>query len=99
MSDIDLNKNIKPVLALVIVVFGLGYFYMCSIRNIKPDPQILIAMVSIVSGATGYYFGSSSSSSKKDDIIADAQAKPLATNVDTMNVAQPTDDKPDQHER
>lgn len=72
MKSTWLNDNIKPILALVIVVLGFGYFYMCSIRNIKPDPQILIAMVAAVSGATGYYFGSSSGSSKKDDTISSA---------------------------
>lgn len=86
MSNFDLNKIIKPLLALIIVVFGLGYFYMCSIRNIKPDPQILIAMVSIVSGATGYYFGSSSGSAKKDDTMADTISNPIVTNAENVTV-------------
>lgn len=79
MKTTWLNDNIKPILALVIVILGFGYFYMCSIRDIKPDPQILIAMVAAVSGATGYYFGSSSGSSKKDDTIADAVNIPTVT--------------------
>lgn len=78
-----LNDNIKPILALVIVILGFGYFYMCSIRDIKPDPQILIAMVAAVSGATGYYFGSSSGSAKKDDA--------LTTNANTPTVLQTGD--------
>lgn len=69
-----LSDNIKSVLAIIVVVFGFGYFYMCSIRNIKPDPQILIAMVASVSGVMGYYYGSSSSSSKKDDTISTAMS-------------------------
>lgn len=84
--NIDLNKNIKPVLALLIVVFGFAYFYMCSIRNIKPDPQILIAIVACISGATGYYFGSSQGSSKKDDALVDGANKPVVANADTVNV-------------
>ncbi|ASU34430.1 hypothetical protein MuYL_2543 [Mucilaginibacter xinganensis] len=59
---------------------------MCSIRNIKPDPQILIAFVSAISTSTGYYFGSSQGSSKKDDIIADASNKPIVNAADTVNV-------------
>lgn len=81
-----LNSNIKPILALVIVILGFGYFYMCSIRDIKPDPQILIAMVAAVSGATGYYFGSSSGSSKKDEALVDQTTKPVVNNADTVNV-------------
>lgn len=74
----NLNNNIKPILALMIVILGFSYFYMCSIRNIKPDPQILIAIVASVSGATGYYFGSSQGSSKKDDALVDAVNNPIA---------------------
>lgn len=76
MKQSFLNDNIKPILALVIVVLGFGYFYMCSIRDIKPDPQILIAMVAAVSGATGYYFGSSSGSAKKDDAMVNGATTP-----------------------
>lgn len=81
-----LNDNIKPILALVIVILGFSYFYMCSIRNIKPDPQILIAFVAAISGATGYYFGSSQGSSKKDETIADATSKPVVSQAETVNV-------------
>lgn len=86
MKSTFLNDNIKPILALIIVILGFGYFYMCSIRDIKPDPQILIAMVAAVSGATGYYFGSSQSSSKKDEIIAESSSKPVVNSADNVNV-------------
>lgn len=86
MKTTFLNDNIKPILALVIVILGFSYFFMCSIRDIKPDPQILIAFVAAISGATGYYFGSSQGSSKKDDTIADVTGKPVVTNADTVNV-------------
>lgn len=65
-------------MALVIVVLGFSYFFMCSLRDIKPDPQILIAMVASVSAATGYYFGSSSGSAAKDATIADTISNPVA---------------------
>jgi hypothetical protein len=86
MKTSFLNDNIKPLLALVIVILGFAYFFMCSIRDIKPDPQILIAMVASLAGATGYYFGSSQGSSKKDDTLADSVNKPIVTNADTVNV-------------
>lgn len=82
----DLNKNIKPIMALVIVIMGFAYFFMCSLRNIKPDPQILIAMVASVSAATGYYFGSSSGSTAKDATIANTISNPVVNSADTVNV-------------
>ena len=59
------SDNIKSILALTTVVLSLIYFFMCSIRNIKPDPQILIAMVSANSQVLSYYFGSSSKGNDK----------------------------------
>lgn len=82
--SIDLNKNIKPILAIIIVVLGISYFYMCSLRDIKPDPQILIAIVGSLGVVTGYFFGSSSSSAKKDELIANQP--PVVNNADTVNV-------------
>lgn len=82
-----LNDNIKPVLALVIVLLGFSYFFMCSLRDIKPDPQILIAMVASVSLATGYYFGSSSGSAKKDEALVNTVGNPTVTGDNpTVNV-------------
>lgn len=86
MKSTYLNDNIKPILAVIIIVLGFGYFYMCSLRDIKPDPQILIAFVASIAGVTGYFFGSSSGSSKKDDAISDALTNPVVNNADTVNV-------------
>lgn len=77
----DLNKNIKSILALLVTILGMSYFYMCSIRNIKPDPQILIAIVGSLGTCLGYFFGSASSSNKPTDAAA-------VTNADTVNVNQ-----------
>jgi hypothetical protein len=60
----QLTDNIKAILAIIVVVLGISYFYMCSLRDIKPDPQILIAIVGSVGTCLGYYFGSSSSKSE-----------------------------------
>lgn len=70
--------NIKPILALIVLLLGFSYFYMCSIRNIKPDPQILIAIVSAVGQVLSYFFGSSTKSNTSD--ISTVQ------NADTVNV-------------
>lgn len=88
MKSTYLNDNIKPILALLIVALGFSYFFMCSLRDIKPDPQILIAMVASVSAATGYYFGSSQGSSKKDDALVSNAGTPVVNTADTVNVKQ-----------
>lgn len=59
-----ISDNIKAILAIIVVVLSITYFYMCSLRDIKPDPQILIAMVGAMSGCLGYYFGASSKSNE-----------------------------------
>lgn len=82
----DLNKNIKPLLAIIAVTFSFLYFFTCLILSVKPDPQILIAVVATSTAAIGYYFGSSSGSSKKDETISDSLNKPVVTNADTVNV-------------
>lgn len=79
MKENFLTANIKAILALVVVVLGISYFYMCSIRNIKPDPQILIAIVGSLGTCLGYYFGSSQGSSKKDDALVANSSNPVAT--------------------
>lgn len=86
-----LNENIKPILALIIVVVGFAYFYMCSIRDIKPDPQILIAFVSTISLVTGYFYGSSSGQSKKEDATAPST---VTTSSDTTTINLTKSDPP-----
>lgn len=79
MKENFLTSNIKAILALVVVILGISYFYMCSIRNIKPDPQILIAIVGSLGTCLGYYFGSSQGSSKKDDALVSNVTAPTAS--------------------
>lgn len=85
MNDSFLNINIKPILAIMVIVFGFAYFFYCALSNLKPDPQILIAVVGAVGTSLGYYFGSSSGSSKKDEILGNSTDKPTV-NADTINV-------------
>ncbi len=91
MKTTWLNDNIKPILAICIVTVSFAYFFMCSIRNLKPDPQILIAFVTSVGVVIGYFFGSSSGSTKKDEIISQ---KPTVTQTGTdavTNVVTPNE--------
>jgi len=82
----DLNKNIKPILAILVVVFAFSYFFYCSLAVVKPDPQILIAVVGATGTVLGYWFGSSSGSSKKDDTIADNIANPMVDKATNVNI-------------
>lgn len=62
-------ENIKPILALLIVMLGFAYFFVCFFSERKPDPQIIIAIVSLIGSTTAYYFGSSTGNQKKDETI------------------------------
>jgi hypothetical protein len=82
-----ISDNIKALLSIIVTVMGISYFYMCSIRNIKPDPQILIAIVGSLGTVLGYFFGSSQGSAKKDDTISEVLTTPTAaTNTGDINV-------------
>lgn len=65
----NVSDNIKPILAMSIVVLGFAYFFSTTFTETKPNDQILIAIVGLMGGATGYYFGNSSGSAKKDEVI------------------------------
>lgn len=64
-----LQESIKPILAFTIVILGFAYFFLTTFTGVKPNDQILIAIVGLLGAATGYYFGNSSGSAKKDEII------------------------------
>jgi hypothetical protein len=78
MNPSWLSNNIKSILAVIQIVSSVAYFWMCSIRNIKPDPQILIAMVSAQGIVLGYFFGSSTKSEK--------QEQPTINKADNVNI-------------
>jgi len=64
-----LSDSVKPILAFTIVVLAFAYFFLTTFTGVKPNDQILIAIVGVMGLATGYYFGNSSGSAKKDEII------------------------------
>lgn len=63
------KDNIKPILAFTIVILGFAYFFLTTFTGVKPNDQILIAIVGTMGLATGYYFGNSSGSAAKDATI------------------------------
>jgi hypothetical protein len=64
------SENVKAILAFVIVVMGFSYFFAITFfETVNSDPQIIIAIVGLMTVATGYYYNSTSSSSKKDETI------------------------------
>lgn len=65
----NFKDNVKPLLAFTILVLGFAYFFLATFTGVKPNDQILIAIVGLMSMAAGYYFGSSQGTSKKDEII------------------------------
>lgn len=65
-----IRDNIKPILALIIIVSGIAFiFFNTFIPPKNPDSQGLIAMINFMSMAFGYYLGTSTGQSKKDDTI------------------------------
>lgn len=64
-----ISNNIKPILALIIVVLGFTYYFVNLFNHTKPNDQILIAIVSLTGNAVGYYFNASNGNSKKDETI------------------------------
>lgn len=75
----SLTTNIKAILSVLVVIFVFTYFFYCAVDNVKPDPQILIAVVGASGTVLGYWFGSSSGSAKKDETIADVVNTPTVT--------------------
>jgi len=70
-----LQDNIKPILAAFVNLMGFTYYFVCLFSHVKPDPQIIIAVVGTMSGVNSYYFGASTGTSKKDETIANLADK------------------------
>lgn len=64
-----LTDNIKPILAIFIMLCTYGYFFALLFIDRKPDPQVIIAVVATSSTAMQYYFGNSTGAAKKDETI------------------------------
>jgi hypothetical protein len=85
-----ITDNIKPILALIIVLMTYTIFFVVLFRYSGDNnavSQVIIAVVGGFGVATGYYFGYSQGASKKDDVIASQSANPTAiTETGDINV-------------
>lgn len=66
-----LNDNIKPLIAILVNVAIIAYFFVVTLKEVKPDQAIIIAMVGAWGLVNGYYFGASNGTAKKDETISD----------------------------
>lgn len=77
-----ITDNIKPILALIIVLMTYSIFIIVLFRYSGDNnavSQVIIAVVGGFGVATGYYFGYSQGASKKDDVIASQSNQATAT--------------------
>jgi len=70
-----ISDNIKPTIALMVVVLSFTYFFLCTFGEVNPDPQIIIAIVAALGNTQSYYFGSSTGAARKDETISDLAKK------------------------
>lgn len=85
----QISDNIKAILALILVVGCLLYIFMITFiyrgdSNILS--QALIAIVTALSTATGYYFGYSQGAAKKDEALSQMADKATVEKAETVNV-------------
>lgn len=67
-----LSDNIKPILAILIMVSTIVYIFMTTFIPVKSqDSQGLIAMIGFAGSVIGYYIGYSQGAAKKDETIQD----------------------------
>mgnify|MGYP003479678416 FL=1 len=67
-----LQRNITPILALVIILFTFTMWTLILFRNYEPktnESMIIGGLTSITATVIGYYFGSSIGSKEKDNAI------------------------------
>lgn len=69
------SENIRALIALMINVSVVLYFFVVTINEKKPDQAIIIAMVGAWGLVNGYYFGSSTGQTKKDELINELSKK------------------------
>lgn len=86
-----LSDNIKSILSIIIVLASFGLITMLALQHINDKEivsQILIAVVSSLTGVIGYYYGYSQGASKKDE----AQAVLTANSQTTQTTISPAPD-------
>ena|ERR1700722_5000114 len=85
---------VVPSIAYTIVMAFIGIAFVIVLRATDSSQYaqlVIAAIITLATGATGYYFGSSSGSEKKDTTIA-ASSAALATSAPaTVSTAEPSD--------
>lgn len=83
---------VVPGMAYTLLVAFIGVVILIVVRaEDKYEQIVLVALIALVTGATGYYFGSSAGSEKKDTTIASTSAA-LATSTPTdASSSEPSD--------
>jgi hypothetical protein len=93
-----LSNNIKSICALIIVIGVIGYLYMITLISTDTTvrSQALIAMITLGTGVTAYYFGYSQGASKKDEAQAQLTANSQVQTTTTTSgpITPPTDQPP-----
>lgn len=51
-----LNKNIKPIMGLTIILLAFTYYFVNLFNHTKPNEQVLIAIVGLSGQVVGYFF-------------------------------------------
>lgn len=91
-----LFDNIKPVLALLVVVCTYAIFFMVLLKYSTDNnavSQVIIAVVGGFGTATGYYFGYSQGASKKDDVISSMSTQPNIENSENTLIVNKEETK------
>lgn len=79
-------------MAFTIIFAFIGVTIVIVERADKDFEQLVIgALIALVTGATGFYFGSSSSSQKKDDVTAAQNQTAIAALATSAPVPAPSD--------
>lgn len=69
------TEHIKAIIAILVVIASFAYFFVTYfVGKGQEDPQVIIAIVGVMTTVTSYYFGSSQGATKKDDTIKDLAA-------------------------
>lgn len=88
-----LSENIKPLGFLIIMIGAIAYLFMVTLisNDVSIRSQALIAMISLATGAAGYYYGYSQGAAKKDEALTNIATQPTVQQAETVNVTTPNE--------
>jgi len=77
----QLNENIRPIIAILTVIFTFAYFFTAAFIKEVKDPQITIAVIGMNTIVFAFYMGSSQGSVNRQTTIEALQKK-----IDDKNI-------------